>query len=129
MYKAVVIEDIQIHIRDQLHDVRMSSDKRIILYILGGTHARDGGIQQQDIAKATSTLEKTIRVRNLQGMMQGALDKRIRRPVNNVKQILALNPRKAQYKSPGGCDHEILRLELAKSFNPNRKEIIVPEYR
>ena len=37
----------------------MSSDKRVILDILGGTHARDGGIQQRDIAKATSTSEKT----------------------------------------------------------------------
>ena len=45
--------------------------------------------------------------------MQGALDKRILRPVNNVKQILALNSRKAYYKSPGGCDHETLLLELA----------------
>ena len=95
MYKVVVIKDIQIHIQSQLHVVSMSSDKRIILDILGGRLARDGGIQQQDIAKATSTSEKTTRARNLQGTMQGALDKRILRPVNNVKQILALNSRKA----------------------------------
>ena len=86
----------------------MSSDKRNIADILGGTHARDGGISQRDIPKATSTSEKTTRARNLQGTMQGALDKRILRPVNNVKQILALNSRKAYYKSPDGCDHENL---------------------
>ena len=63
----------------------MSSDKRIILDILGGTLARDGGIQQRDLAKAISTSEKTTRARNLQGTMQGALDKRILRPMNNVK--------------------------------------------
>ena len=84
MYKAVVIKDIHIHIQSHLHVVSMSSDKRIILDILGGTLARDGRIQQQDIAKATSTSEKTTRARNLQGTMQGALDKRILRPVNNV---------------------------------------------
>ena len=94
MYKTVVIKDIHIHIRSHLH-VSMSSDKRIILDILGGTLARDGGIQQRDIAKATSTSEKTTRARNLQGTTQGALDKRILRPVNNVKQILAPNSRKA----------------------------------
>ena len=95
MYKAVVIKDIQIHIQSHLHVVSMSSDKRIILDILGGTLARDGGIQQRDIAKATSTSEKTTRARNLQGTMQGALDKRILRPVIKVKQILGLNSRKA----------------------------------
>ena len=94
MYKAVVIKDIHIHIRSHLN-VSMSSDKRIILDILGGTLARDGRIQQRDIAKATSTSEKTTRARNLQGTTQGALDKRILRPVNNVKQILAPNSRKA----------------------------------
>ena len=73
----------------------MSPDKRIILDILGGTLARDGRIQQRDIAKATSMSEKTTRARNLQGTMQGGLDKRILRPVNNVKQILASNSRKA----------------------------------
>ena len=31
--------------------------------------------------------------------------------------------------SPGGSDHEILELELVKSFNPIRREIRVPEYR
>ena len=31
--------------------------------------------------------------------------------------------------SSGGCDHEILILELANSFNPNSREIRVPEYR
>ena len=77
MYKAVVIKDMHIHIESQLHVVYMSSDKRIILDILGGTHARDGRIQQRDIAKATSTSEETTRVRNLQGITQGALDKRI----------------------------------------------------
>ena len=95
MYKAVVIGDIPIHIQSQLHVFRMSTDKRNILNILGGTHARDGGITQRDIEKATSASEKTIRARNLQGTMQGALDKRILRPVNNVKQILAHNSRKA----------------------------------
>ena len=73
----------------------MSLDKGIILDILGGTLARDGGIQQRDIAKASSTSEKTSRARNLQGTTQGALDKRIPRPVKNVKQILAHNSRKA----------------------------------
>ena len=95
MYKTVVIKDIQIHTQSQLHVVSMRSDKRIILDILGGTLARDGRIQQRDIAKATSTSEKTTRARNLQGTTQGALDKRILRPVNNVKQILAPNSRKA----------------------------------
>ena len=95
MYKTIVIKDIHIHIQSHLHVVSMSSDKRIILDILGGTLARDGGIQQRDIAKATSASEKTTRTRNLQGTMQGALDKRILRPVNNVKQILAPNSRKA----------------------------------
>ena len=95
MYKAVVIKDIHIHIQSHLHVVSMSSDKRIILDILGGTLARDGRIQQRDIAKATSTSEKTTRARNVQGTTQGALDKRILQPVNNVKQILALNSRKA----------------------------------
>ena len=93
--KAVVIKDIHIHIQSHLHVVSMSSDKRIILDILGGTLARDGRIQQRDIAKATSTSEKTTRARNLQGTTQGALDKRILRPMNNVKQILAPNSRKA----------------------------------
>ena len=95
MYKAVVIKDIHIHIQSHLHVVSMSSDKRIILDILGGTHAHDGGIQQRDIAKATSSSEKTTRARNLQGTTQGALDKRILWPVNNVKQIPAPNSRKA----------------------------------
>ena len=95
MYKAVVIEDIHIHIRGQLHAVRMSSYKRNILGILGDTHARDGGISQRDIAKATSTSEKTTRVRNLQGTMHRTLDNRIMRSMNNVKQIMAPNPRKA----------------------------------
>ena len=31
--------------------------------------------------------------------------------------------------SSGGCDHEILILELANSFNPNSREIRIPEYR
>ena len=57
-----------------MHVVSRSSDKRIILDILGGTHACDGRIQQQDIAKATSSSEKTTRARNLQGTTQGALD-------------------------------------------------------
>ena len=57
MYKAIVIKDIHIHIQSHLHVVSMSLDKRIILDILGGTLARDGGIQQRDIAKATSTSE------------------------------------------------------------------------
>ena len=116
MYKAVIIKYIKIHIQSQSHVVSMSSDKRIILDILGDTHARDGGIQQRDIAKATSSSEKTTRARNLQGTTQGALDKRILGPVNNVKQILSPNSRKAYYKSLDGCDHEILRLELAKSL-------------
>ena len=54
MYKAVVIEDIPIHIWGRLHVVPMSSDKRNILDIPGGTHACDGGLLQWDIAKATS---------------------------------------------------------------------------
>ena len=95
MYKAIVIKDIHIHIQSNLHVVSMSSDKRIILDILGGKLARDGGIQQRDIAKATSTSEKTTRARNVQGTTQGALDKRILRPMNNVKQIPAPNSRKA----------------------------------
>ena len=66
MYKAVVIKDIHIHIQSHLHVVSMSSDKRIILDILGGTLARGGRIQQRDITKATSTSEKTTRARNLQ---------------------------------------------------------------
>ena len=45
MYKAIVIKDILIHVQSQLHVVSMSSDKRIILDILGGTLACDGGIQ------------------------------------------------------------------------------------
>ena len=108
MYKAVVIKDIHIHIQSHLHVLSMSSDKRIILDILGGTLAHDGGIQQRDIEKATSTSKKTTRARNLQGTTQGALNKRIQRSVNNVKQILALNSRKASYESPDGCDHENL---------------------
>ena len=95
MYKLVVIKDIHIHIQSHLHVVNMNSNERIILDILGGTLARDGGIQQRDIAKATSTSEKTTTVRNMRGTTQGALDKRILRPVNNVKQILASNSRKA----------------------------------
>ena len=79
MYKAVVIEDIPIHIRSQLQDVRMSSDKRNILDILGGMYASDGGMQQRDIAKATSTSGKTSGARDLQVTIQGALDKRILR--------------------------------------------------
>ena len=94
MYIAVVIEDIPIHIQSQLHVVSMSLDKRNIIDILGGTFARDGGIQQRDIEKATSTSKKTTRARNLQGTTQGALDKRILRLVNIVKQILTLNSRK-----------------------------------
>ena len=31
--------------------------------------------------------------------------------------------------SPGGSSYEILMLEIAKSFNPNGREIRVPEYR
>ena len=31
--------------------------------------------------------------------------------------------------SPGASIYEILELELTKSFNPNRREIRVPEYR
>ena len=77
MYKAVVIKDIHIHIHSHLHIVSRSSDKRIILDILGDTHAHDGRIQQRYIAKATSSSEKTTRARNLQGMTQGALDRRI----------------------------------------------------
>ena len=69
MYKAVVIEDIPIHIWSQLHVVRMSLDKRNVLDILGGTHARNGGIQQWDIAKATSTSGKTSGTRDLQVTM------------------------------------------------------------
>ena len=45
----------------------MSLDKRNIIDILGGTHARDGRIPQRDIEKATSTSEKTTGTRNLQG--------------------------------------------------------------
>ena len=85
MYKEVVIKDIQIHIQIQLHIDSISSDKIIILYILGGTYAREGEIQQRGIAKATSTSEKTTRSRNLQERTQGALDKRILQPANNVK--------------------------------------------
>ena len=81
MYKAVVIKDILIHVQSQLHVVSMSSDKRIILDILGGTPARDGGIQQQDIAKATTTLEKTHEAWHLHVMMHGALHMRIMRSV------------------------------------------------
>ena len=32
-------------------------------------------------------------------------------------------------ESPGGSNYKNLELELAKSFNPNRREIRVPEYR
>ena len=95
MYKAVVIKDIQIHIQSQLHAVRKGSDKRNIKDILGVTHACDGGIPQQDIAKATSTSEKTTRARDLKVATQGALDKRMLRSVNIVKQNLALNSRQA----------------------------------
>ena len=80
MYKAVVIKDIPIHMRGQLHVVHKCSDKGNIADILGGAHARDGGIQQRGITKATSMSEKTTRARNLQGTTQGALDKRILRP-------------------------------------------------
>ena len=45
MYKAVVIKDIHIHLHNHLHVVSMSSDKRIILDILGVTYACEGGIQ------------------------------------------------------------------------------------
>ena len=79
MYKEVVIKDLRIHIQSQLHVVSRSSDKRIILDILGGTHARDGVIHQRDIVKATSTSGKTSRARDLQVTIQGALDKRILR--------------------------------------------------
>ena len=95
MYKTVVIKDIHIHIQSHLHVVSMSSDKRNIADILGGAHARDGGIQQRDIAKATSMSGKTSGMRALKVMVQGALDKRILRSMNIVKQILALNLRKA----------------------------------
>ena len=95
MYKVVVIKDLRIHIQSQLHAVSLSLDKRKTLDILGGTHACDGGIQQWDIAKATSASGETTRIRNLEGTTQGALDKRITRPVNNVKQTLAPNSRKA----------------------------------
>ena len=77
MYKAVVIEDIQIHIQSILHAVSMSSDKRNIPYILGGMYASDGGMQQRDIAKATSSSKITIGARDLQGITQGAPDRRI----------------------------------------------------
>ena len=66
MYKVIVIKDIQIHTRGQLHVVRMSLDKGNILDILGGTHAHDGGIHQRDIAKATSASRKTTGARDLQ---------------------------------------------------------------
>ena len=69
-------------------------DKRNITDILGVTYPHDGGIQQWGIAKATSMSEKTTRVRDLQVTTQGALDKRILRSVNIVKQNLAPNSRK-----------------------------------
>jgi hypothetical protein len=77
----------------------------------------DGGeIQQRDIAKATPTSEKTFGARNLQGTTQGALDKRILRSVSIVQQNLALNLKKGggKFRTPGGCDHENLMLELVK---------------
>ena len=94
MYKAAVIEDILIHVLSQLHVVHMSSDKRNIIDILDGTNARDAGIQQRDIVKTTSTSKITTGARDWQATTQGALDKRILRLVNIVKQILALNSRK-----------------------------------
>ena len=94
MYKTVVIEDIPIHMRGKLHVARMSSDKSNIVDIPGGTHARDGRLQQRNIAKAISMSGKTSGVRNLQMATQGALDKRILRSVNIEKPILAHNSRK-----------------------------------
>ena len=73
MYKAVVIKDILIHMRGQLHVFHKSSDKRNIADILGGAHARDGGIQQWDIAKATSMSGKTSRVRKFASGDAGCL--------------------------------------------------------
>ena len=63
----------------------MSSDKRNVLDILGGAHARDGGIQQWHIAKATSTSKKSTGARDLKVTTQGALDERILRSVNILK--------------------------------------------
>ena len=85
MYKAVVIEDTPLHMRGHLHDVHMSSHKRNIIDILGGTHARDVGIQQRDIVKATSTSKITTGARDLHVTAQGGLDMRIPRSVNSVK--------------------------------------------
>ena len=48
---------------------------------LGGAQARGKELHNEDIAKATSTSEKTFGARNLQGTMQGVLDKRILRSV------------------------------------------------
>ena len=56
------------------------SDEGNIADILGGAYARNGGIQQGDIAKAISMSGKTSGVRNLLVATQGALDKRILRP-------------------------------------------------
>ena len=64
MYKTVVIEDIPIHMRGKLYAARMSSDKSNIVDIPGGTHARDGRLQQRNIAKATSASVKTSGARN-----------------------------------------------------------------
>ena len=55
---------------------------------LGGTQARGGGIQQWDIAIATSMSEKTTEARQLQVTTQGTLDIRIMCSVNTLVQNL-----------------------------------------
>ena len=62
--------------------------------MLGGTQARGGGIQQRDIAKATSTSEKTAEVGYLQETTRGILDKRILRSVDTLVQNLVFDERR-----------------------------------
>ena len=68
-----------------MHEIEQRQTARVPKYTqldkLGGAQARGKELHNEDIAKATSTSEKTFGVRNLQGTMQGVLDKRILRSV------------------------------------------------
>ena len=59
--------------------------------MLSGTQARGGRIQQRDIAKATSTLEKTGEAWYLHESTRRILDKRILWSVDTLVQNLVLD--------------------------------------
>ena len=82
---------------------------------LGGAQARSEELHNEDIAKATSTSEKTFGARNLQRTTQGVLDNKDHAVRGVEQQNLAhLEARGDIFRTPGGRDHENLMSMLVK---------------